>query len=221
MLKNKAGVFLDLLSFRNLRQAGGPGFTEAQAKVIASEYEVMDEPDEAGDMFERPGRLSDHFPSPFPNVEAAKASNNGAAPPDFSLLAKARAVERGFPTFIFDIFTQYQESGPDYIYGLLTGYTDAPEGTEVSEGTYYNPNYIGGNALAMSPPLYDEQIEYTDGSPQTVDQYARDVSAFMMWAAEPKLEERKRMGFIVMAFLLLLSGLLYLTKRKVWANIEH
>ncbi|MBA5775741.1 cytochrome c1 [Stappia sp. F7233] len=213
---------LKFVAFRNLAQPGGPGFTEEEAKVIAAEYTVTDGPNDEGDMYERPAVLADHFPSPFPNEQAARAANGGAYPPDFSLLAKARAAHRGFPAFVFDAFTQYQEQGPDYIYALLTGYEEeAPEGVEVPAGQYYNPHFLAGKTLAMAPPLSDELVEYTDGTPMTVDQYARDVSAFMMWAAEPKLEERKKIGFRVMAFLVIFGSLLYFTKQKIWRKVDH
>lgn len=208
---------LDLVAFRNLEDLG---YTEDQVRAIAAEYEVQDGPDEAGDMFTRPAKPSDHFPAPFANPEQAAASNNGAVPPDFSLLAKARAVERGFPTFVFDIFTQYAEGGVDYIHALLTGYQDPPEGVEVPEGTYYNPYFNSAPSLAMAPPLADGMVTYDDGAPETLDQYARDVAAFMMWAAEPHLEARKATGFTVMIFLILFGGLVYLTKRKVWAEVH-
>lgn len=210
---------MELVAFRSLEALG---YSEAQVKALAAEYTVKDGPNADGEMFDRPGIPSDHFPSPFPNAEAAAAANNGAAPPDFSLIAKARGVERGFPTFIFDIFTLYAENGPDYIHALLTGYNETPpEGMTIAEGTYYNPYFIAGKSLAMPPPLGDDQVTYDDGSPQTIDQYSRDVSAFLMWAAEPHLEERKQMGFRVMSFLLLFAGLLYLTKRKVWSQVAH
>lgn len=209
---------LERVAFRNLQDLG---YTDAQVRALAAEYEVEDGPDASGDMFTRPAIPSDTFPSPFANPEAAAAANNGAAPPDLSLIAKARAVTRGFPTFVFDIFTQYAESGPDYIHSLLVGYQDAPEGEEVQPGTYYNPHFIAGTALSMPPPLSEGQVTYDDGAPETLDQYARDISAFLMWAAEPKLEARKQMGFNVMVFLLLFAGLIYLTKRKVWSTVEH
>lgn len=207
---------LDLVAFRNLEALG---YSEAQVKAIASEYDITDGPDSEGEMFDRAGVPADRFPAPFPNQQAAAAANNGAAPPDFSLLAKARAPERGFPTFIFDIFTMYAENGPDYIYSLLTGYEDAPADVELSEGTHYNPYFIAGKSLAMAPPLADDLVEYDDGTPQTVDQYAKDIAAFMMWAAEPHLVERKAMGFKVMAFLLLFAAMLYLTKKKIWSAL--
>ncbi|MEP9396594.1 cytochrome c1 [Mesorhizobium sp. KR2-14] len=210
---------MNLVAFRTLQDLG---YTEAQVKAFAAEYEVQDGPNADGEMFTRKATPNDHFPSPFANEAAAAAANNGAAPPDFSLIAKARGVERGFPTFLFDIFTQYAEGGPDYIHALLTGYDhEPPAGMEIAEGTHYNPFFIGGKSLAMAKPISDDQVTYDDGSPQTVDQYSRDVSAFLMWAAEPHLEARKRTGFQVMVFLLLFGALVYVTKRKVWANVAH
>lgn len=207
---------MNLVTFRTLE---GAGYNDAQIKTLAAEYQVQDGPNADGEMFDRPAVANDHFPSPFPNSAAAAAANNGAAPPDFSLIAKARGVERGFPTFVFDIFTQYAENGPDYIHALLTGYDEQPpEGMEIAEGTHYNPYFIGGKSLAMAKPLSDGQVSYEDGSPETVDQYSRDVSAFLMMVAEPHLVDRKQTGFGVMIFLILFSGLVYLTKRKVWAN---
>ncbi|MBB4006332.1 cytochrome c1 [Allorhizobium taibaishanense] len=209
---------MNLVSFRSLEDLG---YSDAQVKTFAAQYEVQDGPNGSGEMYTRKAVPSDHFPSPFPNKEAAAAANNGAAPPDMSLLAKARGIERGFPTFIFDIFTQYQEGGPDYIHALLTGYQDPPAGVTVAEGTHYNPYFAAAQALAMAPPLSDGAVTYDDGTPQTLDQYAKDVAAFLMWAAEPHLEERKRTGFMVMVFLLIFSGLVYLTKKSVYANKEH
>lgn len=210
---------MNLVAFRNLEALG---YSPEQVKAFAAEYEVTDGPNADGEMFTRKAVPTDHFPSPFPNVNAAAAANNGAAPPDFSLIAKARAVERGFPTFVTDIFTQYAEAGPDYIHSLLTGYDEQPPaGVEVAEGTYYNPYFIAGKSLAMAKPLSDDQVTYDDGSPQTVDQYARDVSAFLMWSAEPHLEERKKIGFRVIIFLVLFAGLVYIAKRSVWSNVKH
>ncbi|QRM56289.1 cytochrome c1 [Sinorhizobium sp. BG8] len=209
---------MNLVAFRTLE---GLGYSEAQVKAFAANYEVQDGPNSDGEMYNRKAVPSDHFPSPFPNKEAAAAANNGAAPPDFSLIAKARGITRGFPQFVIDIFTQYQEGGPDYIYSLLTGYEEPPAGTEVAEGTHYNPYFANAAALAMAKPLSDDQVTYDDGTPQTVDQYAHDVSAFLMWAAEPHLEARKRTGFMVMVFLVIFTGLIYLTKKSVYANKEH
>jgi ubiquinol-cytochrome c reductase cytochrome c1 subunit len=206
---------MNLVTFRTLEDLG---YSEDQVKSLAANYEVEDGPDADGEMFTRAALPTDHFPSPFPNQEAAAAANNGAAPPDFSLLAKARYVERGFPQFIFDIFTAYAESGPNYIYSLLTGYQDPPADHEVPEGTHYNPYFAAGSALAMAAPLFDEMVTYDDGSPETVDQYAQDVAAFLMWAAEPHMEERKQTGFMVIMFLLIFTSLLYLTKKSIFAN---
>jgi ubiquinol-cytochrome c reductase cytochrome c1 subunit len=209
---------LSLVSFRTLE---GLGYSEGQVKTVAGEYEVQDGPNADGEMFTRKGAPTDHFPSPFPNKEAAAAANNGAAPPDLSLIAKARGVERGFPQFVFDIFTQYAEAGPDYVHALLTGYHEPPAGLEIPEGNHYNPYFISSASLAMAPPLSDGQVTYDDGAPQTVDQYSRDVAAFLMWAAEPHLEDRKKTGFRVMIFLLGFGTLVYLTKRKIWAHVPH
>ena len=209
---------MNLVSFRSLEDLG---YSEEQVKAFAAEYEVQDGPNGDGEMFTRKAVPSDHFPAPFPNVEAAAAANNGAAPPDFSLIAKARGVERGFPTFIFDIFTMYQEGGPDYIYSLLTGYQEPPAGVEVPEGTHFNPHFIAAKSLAMAQPITDGQVTYDDGSPQTLDQYAHDVAAFLMWAAEPHLPERKRTGFMVLVFLAIFTSLIYVTKKSVYASKDH
>jgi len=205
---------LNLLSFRNLTEIG---FSEGQVKTIAAEYKVQDGPNDAGDMFERAGRPADRFPPPWPNENAARARYNGI-PPDFSVLAKARSYERGFPWFIVDVFTQFQEQGVDYIHALLVGYEEKPpQGFNLPPGAFYN-KYFPGHSISMPPPLSDKRVEYTDGSPTTVDQYSKDVTAFMMWAAEPTLEKRKRIGFQVMIFLIVFAGLLYFTKKKVWAD---
>ena len=205
---------LKYVAFRNLADLG---YSEAQVKAIAAEYKIQDGPNDQGDMFEREGRPADHFPTPWPNENAARARYNGV-PPDMSVLAKARGYERGFPWFIFDMFTQFQEHGVDYIHALMTGYKEKPPaGFTLPQGSFYN-EYFPGHAIAMPPPLSDKRVDYTDGSPTTVDQYSKDVAAFMMWAAEPHMEARKRIGFQVMIFLLVLSGLLYFTKKKVWAD---
>ncbi len=211
---------MHLVAFRTMEELG---YSEAQVKALAAEYTVQDGPNDAGDMFDRPGIPSDYFPSPFPNVQAAAATYGGAAPPDLSLIAKARGVERGFPTFIFDIFTQYAEGGPDYIHSLLTGYDEQPPaGLEVPEGTHYNPYFNAAVSLKMPPPLTkDTLVEYDDGTPASVDQNARDVSAFLMWAAEPHLEDRKKTGFRVLIFLVLFGAMVYLTKRRIWADVAH
>jgi ubiquinol-cytochrome c reductase cytochrome b/c1 subunit len=210
---------LKLLSFRNLGEPGGPGFTPAQVEAVASEYKVKDGPNDQGEMFDRPARAADHFPPPFENDAQARQVTGGALPPDMSVLAKARGYERGFPNFVFDIFTQYQELGVDYIVAILKGYEDPPKDFPLPPGTQYN-RMFPGHAIGMRKPLVDKQVDYTDGTPQTVDQYARDVAAFLMWAAEPHLEARKRIGFQVLIFLIIFSGLLYFTKKRVWHEIE-
>jgi cytochrome c1 len=201
-----------MVAFRTLAEEGGPGFSEAQVKALAAEYQVNDGPNDQGEMFQRPGRPSDYFPPNYANPEAAKAVL-GAAPPDMSLLAKARSYERGFPWFLLDAVIQYQEHGVDYIYAILNGYTKPNDAN-------YN-EYFPGHHIGMPKPLTDEQVKYTDGSPETVHQYAHDVAAFLMWAAEPKLEVRKKTGLRVMAFLIIFAGLVLATKRRVWAKIPH
>jgi cytochrome c1 len=213
------------LAFRNLAQPGGPEFSEAQVKTLAASYQVKDGPNDAGEMFERPGRPADRIPSPFPNKQAAAAANGGAVPPDLSVIAKARTYERGFPWFVFDIFTQFQEQGVDYSAALLQGYVEPEHGIEVPPGKYYN-KYFPAKIISMPNPLSDGQVEYVKGAdgkpqaPETVAQYAKDVSAFLMWAAEPHMEQRKETGFKVLAFLLVFAGLLYFTKRKIWSRVE-
>jgi cytochrome c1 len=212
---------MKFVSFRNLGEPGGPGFGPEEVKALAASIKVQDGPNDTGDMFERVGRPSDRFPSPFPNEQAAKAAMNGAAPPDLSLMGKARAVHRGFPWFVFDAFTQYQESGPDYVYSVLTGYTDAPHGITCADGLQYNRSFVSGTCIAMPPPLSEGIVTYDDGTPGKVETYARDVAAFLMWAAEPKLEVRKQTGLSVVMFLVVLAGLLYLSKRMLWAKVPH
>ncbi|SFI35824.1 Cytochrome c1 [Bosea sp. OK403] len=214
-----------LVRFRNLAQPGGPEFSRSQVTALAATFQVKDGPNEQGEMFDRPGRAADAFPSPFPNEQAARAANGGAYPLDFSVLAKARTYERGFPRFIFDIFTQYQEQGPDYIHALLTGYKDAPQGfPPLLPGQNYN-EYMPGHLIAMPKPISDGQVEYPKGAdgkspvPETVDQYAKDIATFMVWMAEPHLEERKRIGLFWISLMVILAGLLYYTKKKVWARM--
>jgi ubiquinol-cytochrome c reductase cytochrome b/c1 subunit len=202
---------IQLLSFRNLSEPGGPGFTPAQVEVVAASYKYK-EPNDQGDMVERTGRPADRFPPPslrFPN----------ATPPDLSVIVKARGFERGFPGFLIDMFTQYQEAGADYVVAILKGYENAPAGVELPPGAMYN-KYFPGHAIAMPPPLSDGRVTYTDGTQATLDQQARDVTAFLAWAAEPHLEARKRAGMQVMIFLIVLSGLLYFTKKKVWRAVS-
>ena len=208
---------IQMLAFRNLADPGGPVFSEAQAAAVAAEFKVKDL-DDQGNPIERPGRPADTFPPPFANELAAKAANGGTAPPDMSTLAKARTYSRGFPWFIFDAFTQYQEHGPDYIAALLKGYEDPPKGFQLPQGGNYN-RYFPGHNIAMPPPLQAGQVTFDDGAPQTMDQYSRDIAAFLMWAAEPHLVQRKRIGFQAMIFLIVLAGLMYFTKKKVWSAV--
>jgi ubiquinol-cytochrome c reductase cytochrome b/c1 subunit len=209
---------LSFVAFRNLAESGGPGYSVAQAAAFASEYKIKDGPNDQGDMFERPGRPADYFPSPFPNEQAARVANGGAFPPDLSLITKARSYGRGFPMFLIDFFTQYQEQGPDYVAALMQGYEDKPPaGVTLPEGSYYN-KYFPGHAIKMPKPLNDGQVTYDDGSPATVAQYTKDVTTFLMWTAEPHMEARKQLGLQVFVFLILLTVLLYFTKKKVWAN---
>ena len=206
------------VSFRNLSQPGGPEFSEEQVKALAAGYTMQDGPNDAGDMFERPGLPSDRFPSPFPNEQAARAANGGAYPSDLSLITKYRPGWYGtFNQLVNGI------GGPQYVYSVLTGYVadeEIPEElkAEQPEGKHYNPYFANGHWIGMPPPLTDDGVTYDDGTPATVDQMARDVSAFLAWTAEPKMEERKRTGFMVMIYLGILALLLYLVKKKIWAN---
>jgi ubiquinol-cytochrome c reductase cytochrome b/c1 subunit len=209
---------LNYIAFRNIADPGGPGYSEAQAAALASEYKIKDGPNDQGDMFERPGRPADYFPAPFPNEQAARAANGGGLPPDLSLITKARSYERGFPKFIIDFFSTYQEQGPDYVAAILTGFEDKPPaGLTIPTGSYYN-KYFPGHAIKMPPPLSDGQVTFDDGAPATVAQYAHDVTTFLMWAAEPHMEARKEMGLKVFVFLIIFAGLMYFTKKKVWAD---
>ena len=222
---------LSMIAFRNLADKGGPSFSPEQVKALAATYKVKDLND-AGEIVERNARPSDYFPWNYANPTAA-AATLGVAPPDMSLLAKARSYERGFPMFVFDMlpFTAYQEKGPDYIYALLVkGYTEPPKDFIVAEGSYYNAIYPGHNIHMANPLnlLFDEKTDkpsdatfYEDGTPFTRQQAARDITAFLMWTAEPKLEERKKTGFRVMIFLAIFAALLFFVKRRVWAGIAH
>lgn len=207
------------IAFRNLSDKGGPEFSEAQVKALAATYSVKDGPNDKGEMFERPGRAADYLPTPYANEEAAKASFGGV-PPDLSLMAKARTYERGVVLSLIDLVTQYQEQGPDYIYALLNGYVDPPADVKVGDGLNYN-TYFPGHMISMVKPLTDGQVDYSDGTPATVSQYARDVTAYLMWTAEPKMEERKRIGAFFMILMLVLGIFTYFTKKKIWSNVAH
>ncbi len=211
---------LSLVPFRTLADEGGPQLTPEAAAEIAATYTIADGPDDQGLMFTRPGRLSDVFPSPYPNPQAAAFNNGGAAPPDLSLMAKARTLPSPFPWFILDAARFYQEGGPDYIAGFLTGYRDPEPGHEPPPGTFSNVHFGSGAATAMPPQLFDGIVTYADGTPATVENYAKDVAAFLMWTAEPHLVARKRLGFQVLLFLFAFVGLMYATKRRVWAPVH-
>ena len=187
------------LSYRNLSEKGGPEFSLEEAKAIAAQFEITDGPNEDGEMFTRPGRLSDKFVNPFPNSKAAAAANGGAYPPDMSVLAKAR------------------KGGANYIYSLLLGYEEAPTGYELDDGVYYN-KYMPGHKIMMAEPLSDEMVEYVDGTEESKAQMAKDVTTFLVWAADPHLEARHKMGFKVFFYLIILLTLVYLSKQKVWSR---
>jgi ubiquinol-cytochrome c reductase cytochrome c1 subunit len=189
---------LDLVAYRNL---GDVGFSEDEVKAIAAEYTVLDGPNEEGEMYQRPALPADRFVAPFPNEQAARVANAGALPPDLSVITKARA------------------GGPDYIFALLAGYRDPPEGVEITGGTFYNLAFPG-NQIAMPPLLFEGGIEYADGTPATVEQMAEDVVTFLAWAGEPTLEARKRLGVKVMLFLIVFTALLYAVKREVWKDVH-
>lgn len=213
---------MQLVAFRSLAGANGLGFSEEEVKTLAASYKIKDGPNDKGEYFERPGRPSDYFPSPFANEQAARTALNGGYPPDMSVLAKARGYHRGFPTFLLDAFPglSYQEGGVDYIASLLQGYRDPPKEMTIPEGQFYNV-YMPGRRIGMVPPLADGAVTYDDGAPQTVSQYARDVSAFLMWTAEPHLDQRKGIGRGVLAFLLVFAVLLYFVKREIWSDVDH
>lgn len=213
---------LKLVAFRNLSEPGGPELSPADVEQIAAGYKIKDGPNASGDYFERPGRPSDRFPPPFANEQAARAALAGGYPPDMSVLAKARGHSRGFPTFLFDALPglSYQEGGVDYIASILQGYKDAPKGFPIADGQYYNI-YMPGRRIQMSAPLFDGAVTYDDKTPQTVEQYAKDVGAFLMWTAEPHLDQRKSVGLGVLSFLIVFAVLLYFVKRSIWASVDH
>ena len=189
---------MDHLSYRNLQ---GLGYNENQVKNIAAQYTVTDGPDDEGEMFDRPAEPSDFFVSPYPNEQAAKYANNGALPPDLSLITKAR------------------HDGSNYVYAILTGYSEPEHGTEVPEGKYYN-KYFPGHVISMAPPLSDDIVPYEDQTPQTKEQYAKDVAQFLTWAADPYMEDRKRIGLRVIIFLLVFAGIMYAYKRRLWSDLH-
>lgn len=191
---------LKYIAFRNLQSLG---FTSVQVAAIAREFEVQDGPNDDGDMFTRAARASDHVPSPFPNDQAARVANNGALPPDLSLIVDAR------------------KGGADYVYALMTGFRDPPPADfHLQSGMFFN-EYFPGHQIGMPPPLSDDRVTYTDGTSATLDQEARDIAAFLAWATEPNLEDRKRLGVTVMLFLIVLTGMLYALKRQIWSDVHH
>ncbi|HEY3776633.1 MAG TPA: cytochrome c1 [Rhizomicrobium sp.] len=198
---------LNRIAFHNLSDPGGPGFTEAQVKAIAAAYKVPAPPNDKGELFDssgnrltRPATPADHFPPPFPNEEAARTANNGALPPDLSLIVKARA------------------GGPNYVYSILTGFREKPPAWfKVLPNKYYNPWFAGWN-ISMPPPLTKGSVTFSDGTPSTLEQEAHDIVTFLSWASEPRMEERKRIGLDVMAFLVAFSGLLFVSYRRIWRD---
>ena len=213
---------MKLLAFRNLSEPGGPEFSEEAVKELAASYKIKDGPNAAGDYFERPARPNDNFPQPFANEQAARAALGGGYPPDMSVLAKGRGYHRGFPTFLLDALPgfSYQEAGVDYIASLLQGYRDAPTDVTLSDGQYYNV-FMPGRRIGMIPPLADGAVKYEDGAPQTVEQYAKDVAAFLMWTAEPHLDQRKSIGLGVISFLIVFAAMLFFVKKRIWSTIDH
>lgn len=189
---------MDYIAFRNLV---GVSHTEAEAKALAEEFEILDGPDESGEMFTRPGKLSDLFPKPYPNPEAARAANNGALPPDLSYIANAR------------------HGGEDYIFSLLTGYCDPPAGVSMREGLYFNPYFVG-QAIGMAPPIYNEVLEFEDGTPATMSQVAKDVCTFLRWASEPEHDDRKRMGLKIVLMSSVIIGVLFYMKKHRWSVLK-
>ena len=189
------------LSYRNLSEKGGPEFSVEQAKAIAASFEITDGPNADGEMFTRPGKLSDKFLMPYANDKEAQAANGGAYPPDMSVLAKARS------------------GGADYLYSILLGYVDPPEGITLDDGVYYN-KYMYGNNIKMAKPLEDDLVEYSDGTIASEEQMAKDVVTFLMWSAEPHLESRHRMGFKVIVYLIILTILVYFSMKKIWSRVE-
>ena len=189
------------LSYRNLAEEGGPEFSKEQAKAIAANFEVIDGPNDDGDMFTRAAKLSDKFVGPYQNDKEAMASNGGAYPPDFSVLVKARS------------------GGADYIYSLLLGYEDPPSNVILDDGVYYN-KYMYGNMIRMPNPLSDGLIEYNDGTEATEEQMAKDLVTFLAWAAEPHLEARHKIGFKAIVYLIILSILAYFSMKRLWLRVE-
>jgi len=189
---------MKLLYYRDLIDIG---FSEDQVKAIASEFTVIDGPNDEGEMFERDARPADRFVSPYLNDNEARANNNGAYPPDLSVITKAK------------------KDGANYIYNLLLGYKDPPADMEVGEGMYYNI-YMAGNQIAMPQPIYDESVDYADGTNNSAEQIAEDLVVFLTWAAEPELEERKNLGIKVILFFIVLGFIIFLAKNHLWREVH-
>lgn len=220
---------LSLVAYRDLRDIG---LDDNQIKEAIKDIQVTDGPNDQGEMFERPALLSDRFKKPYPNEQAAIAAN-GALPPDLSLSAKAKLVEAGTIPVLRSFAAKLRYGGPDYIYGVLTGYKEfdklspaelekyhLPADFKLADGQYFN-EYFKGHAIRMPKPLNEGQVTYLDEAPNTVEAMAHDVTTFLTWAAEPRMEQRKQTGVKVVLFMLVLAGLMYLVKRKVWANVPH
>jgi ubiquinol-cytochrome c reductase cytochrome c1 subunit len=218
---------LNRVAFRNLAQAGGPNFDVEGVKALAAkEYKVDDEPNDDGKVKPRAAKLSDNFPPLYKNEKEARSIHNGALPPDLSLMARARGFEAAhsswvphFFAMIKDVAVGYQEGGADYMYALLTGYVEPPKGFKVSEGMHYN-KYFPGNQIAMAPPPLPIKYGANAGATGTTDQNARDLAAFLTWTAEPTMDQRKRVGWQVMLYLLITSILLYIGKKRLWAKLH-
>ena len=189
---------MKLIAFRNFADLG---YNEAEIKALAAQYEVQDGPNDDGEMFMRPAIPADRMPSPYANDNAARAGNNGALPPDLSLIAKARP------------------NGPNYLYSLLSSYGNAPNDKEVPDGMYYNAAYPG-HLIAMPQPLYGDDVEYSDGAATSIEALSADLTQFLMWAAEPKMEVRKRTGVAAVFFLSIFVIFSYLAKRRIWADVH-
>lgn len=202
---------MDFVAFRNLTALG---YSADEVKAFAAEYEFADGVDDDGEEKFRKGLPQDYFPDPFASEEDARDANNGALPPDFSLIAKSREH--------LSMFTPWNSVyGEDYITGILTTYHDeAPADVELADGMSFNETFLG-NQIAMAPPLVDDLVEYADGTAATTEQMATDVATFLYWVAEPKMEERKKMGFKVILFLSLLTIMLYFVNKSVWRDVKN
>ncbi len=218
---------LSRVRFRNLFEQGGPEFPEDSVKALAASWpnQITDGPNDQGEMFERPALQSDPILGPFKNANAARAANGGALPPDLSLMAKARNTHYtgtfwAHPfAMLRDILAGYQEGGADYLYAMLTGYQEPPEGFSLAPGMFYNAAFPG-HQIAMPEMLSkDNFVKYQDGS-GSLEQNARDVAAFLAWSADPHLNQRKGMGWLVMLYLIVTTGLLYVGKRRIWARVH-